>query len=266
MKLVQKKCPSCGANLSFDENAKEVTCEYCKQKLIIEREENSSFDDVEFRFRVAKYYEDKSKNNSKKFSCIWIIFLVIGAIILFFVTNCEDIMKDLKKELGDNTSSNITTKKDTYVTEFSQIDKKSLELFHEETLKKIESERVNVPSDTKEGNWEYVGMYLLNSKEETVVDYNFLYDVYKKQYLINGTTLETYAGVRYTDLKLSDDGIVLTTFRGNGVNSMRFLPNTTSYFVIGYENTEEFYNKVLRGKLGDYTIKSTEGMYVEVGR
>lgn len=260
MKLVQKKCPNCGASLSFNENDKETTCEYCHQKFMIEKEENSAFDDVDFRFRVAKYYEDKSVNTRKKFARIWAVFLVIGFIILFFVCNCEDFTKEYRK----NSNSNSSVKKDTYVTDISQIDQKSLELFHKETLKELENgNHIYVPSNTKEGNWEYVGMYLLNSKEEKVVDYNILYDVYKKQYIIDGNTLVAYAGVRYKELKLSDDGIVLTSFSGVAVNSMMSLPNRSSYFVKGYESVEDFYNKVIREKTGDYTAIGTEGMYLE---
>ena len=60
MKLVQKKCPSCGASLSIDSQATEVTCEYCKQKLLIEREENNKdFDSTDFCLHVSKYYDNK---------------------------------------------------------------------------------------------------------------------------------------------------------------------------------------------------------------
>lgn len=263
MKLVQKKCPNCGAPLSFNEKDKEVTCEYCKQKFIIEKDETSTFDTVDFRFRVAKYYEDKAKNNNKRFSRIWTGFLIVGVIILFFVCNCEQITKNFKRELGLNSSSNSTVKKVNSVANISQIDQKSLELFHKETVKKLERENVYVPSSTKEGNWEYVGMYLLNSKEEKVLDYNILYDIYKKKYIVDGTTIVTYAGVRYKDLELSDDGIVLTTFNGYSVNPIRYLPNRRSYFIQGYESVEEFYNKVLREKTGEYTITGTAEMYLE---
>ena len=38
MRLVEKKCPNCGANLSFGENEKSCKCEYCKREFEIERD------------------------------------------------------------------------------------------------------------------------------------------------------------------------------------------------------------------------------------
>ena len=38
MKLIEKKCPNCGASLSFDENDKVTKCDYCKREFEIERD------------------------------------------------------------------------------------------------------------------------------------------------------------------------------------------------------------------------------------
>lgn len=40
MKLIEKRCPNCGAGLSFNENDKNVQCEYCKMNYEIKRDEN----------------------------------------------------------------------------------------------------------------------------------------------------------------------------------------------------------------------------------
>lgn len=41
MKLIEKKCPNCGASLSFNDNDNSCICEYCKRIFEIERETNS---------------------------------------------------------------------------------------------------------------------------------------------------------------------------------------------------------------------------------
>ena len=48
MKLVEKKCPNCGAKLSFENTDKEVTCKYCDMSYEIERGTNINelFEDV----------------------------------------------------------------------------------------------------------------------------------------------------------------------------------------------------------------------------
>ena len=40
MRLIEKKCPNCGADLEFDENAKSCKCNYCKRSFEIERDVN----------------------------------------------------------------------------------------------------------------------------------------------------------------------------------------------------------------------------------
>lgn len=40
MKLIEKTCPKCGANLEFNINDKEVKCSYCNKQFIIEQDKN----------------------------------------------------------------------------------------------------------------------------------------------------------------------------------------------------------------------------------
>ena len=40
MKLIEKKCPNCGANLKFDKDDTEITCKYCETSFEIQRETN----------------------------------------------------------------------------------------------------------------------------------------------------------------------------------------------------------------------------------
>ena len=42
MKIIEKKCPNCGAGLEFNENDKSCRCEYCKRSFEIERENSGT--------------------------------------------------------------------------------------------------------------------------------------------------------------------------------------------------------------------------------
>lgn len=42
MKLIEKKCPKCGADLSFDIKSREVTCKYCNTSFEIDRSDDIS--------------------------------------------------------------------------------------------------------------------------------------------------------------------------------------------------------------------------------
>lgn len=46
MRLVEKKCPKCGADLSFDSNSKEVNCSYCKTSYEVERDITDNMGDI----------------------------------------------------------------------------------------------------------------------------------------------------------------------------------------------------------------------------
>lgn len=38
MKLIEKKCPNCGAELKFDKDSTEVKCNYCETSYFIQRD------------------------------------------------------------------------------------------------------------------------------------------------------------------------------------------------------------------------------------
>ena len=44
MKLVEMKCKNCGSTLKVDENAKNVTCEYCHSSFAIDDEGREAFE------------------------------------------------------------------------------------------------------------------------------------------------------------------------------------------------------------------------------
>ena len=242
MKLVQKKCPSCGASLSIDSQATEVTCEYCKQKLLIEREENNKdFDSTDFCLHVSKYYDNKSKMSSKNIAIIVSVLIAVLFIGGLIISVSGDIVKKIEKS-NSNSTSNIPEK--TYVTDISQIDDKSLELFHKETEKKLNSEKTYLPQGSTETEWEYVGMYLLSSKD-------------------SNRKIEGYAFLEYMNLELSSDNIVLNSFSGKVNAPFTYIDNKPGYYLKGYESDEEIYNKVLRKQQDKYIISGTAGLYLE---
>ena len=74
MRLIEKKCPNCGANLEFDENAKSCHCTYCKRSFEIERDLN---DVDKFNLIYEKIH--------KPFKAIFIIPFVFAAVIFLII-------------------------------------------------------------------------------------------------------------------------------------------------------------------------------------
>ena len=54
MKLIEKKCPNCGANLEFSETDKSCKCEYCHRAFEIERDEKINVSDIAEQFNLSE--------------------------------------------------------------------------------------------------------------------------------------------------------------------------------------------------------------------
>ena len=85
MRLVEKRCPKCGAGLSFDSNSREVTCKYCNTSFEIVRDgiDNNLANDLidpEFFRLNAKII----KKTQSMFS-IGFIFTVIVVFLMTFI-------------------------------------------------------------------------------------------------------------------------------------------------------------------------------------
>lgn len=262
MKLIEKKCPNCGAGLSFDKDDVEVTCEYCKKSYVIQRDDakvnNASLDVQDVTEDSFSLKQKKSKVALMAIYAIIIVFIVLILIINSFFDvinniNFDTFHSEVREELKEN-----------FVTSFEEIDEKTLEIIHKESLKKLNNQREFINSDIKSSDWTYVGMYLLVNKDDHVIFAgNALYDVYKKSYKGESVNMEVYAAVLYEDLKLTDEGKVSTSYNGYTYAPMLFVHGGTSRYVSGYESNEDLFNKVIRNKSSDYRILSTEGMYIE---
>ena len=77
MRLIEKKCPNCGADLEFDENAKSCKCSYCKRSFEIERDVN----DLE---KINLVF-DKVEKPVKAMFIIPFVF----AIVIFLIVFCS---------------------------------------------------------------------------------------------------------------------------------------------------------------------------------
>ena len=84
MKLIEKKCPNCGASLEFDETAKSCKCEYCHRAFEIERDNSLDVNDLAEQFNL-----NELKGPLKAFSTFflgsYIITFVIALVIFCFI-------------------------------------------------------------------------------------------------------------------------------------------------------------------------------------
>lgn len=87
MKLIEKKCPNCGAELKFDKDDTEVECIYCKASYEIQRDGdlndliNNVFDQEDFI--LHRKMVSKISKGIIIFTCIIFIFVFVMFILVF---------------------------------------------------------------------------------------------------------------------------------------------------------------------------------------
>ena len=87
MKLVEKKCPNCGANIEFNAENKTVTCNYCNTTFEVERDlEKELKEEIVLRFKETR------KISKTMIIVIITMFIVISAIIIFMFMNMSSRM------------------------------------------------------------------------------------------------------------------------------------------------------------------------------
>ena len=84
MRLVQKKCPNCGAAIDFDDTTKKVKCSYCSQTFFVEKDIQKLNNDID----VDKHLEDAFElvNNVRTPFVVIFIFMLIIFVVGFIFT------------------------------------------------------------------------------------------------------------------------------------------------------------------------------------
>ena len=101
MKLVEKKCPRCGAGLSFNSNDKEVMCPYCRAKYEIDRTETGN---TKNNYNPNNYNLNTIKKVGTKviviavFTVALIMFIVIATIVIRSIKPATSYIKNSKKQ------------------------------------------------------------------------------------------------------------------------------------------------------------------------
>lgn len=264
MRLVQKKCPNCGAAIDFDDMTKKVKCAYCGQTFYVEKDNEKINNDVD----IDKHIEDAFKLvNNVKAPFAGIFVLVFFMIIVVFIITFVNVFNFNSRINIEHDNFEVIEKEENpnLIVDFNQIDDKTLNDFHNDAIKSLDKYMFKSSKVKIVKNWSNVGMYL-------IVDYTFedtdLVDVFDIIYSVNGKEYHLYSAVTYNRLELSDNGVVVSSFDGM-VSSPSYildLDNSNRVFLNGYESIEELFNKEIRSYMtSDYSIKSTDGLYMIKG-
>lgn len=137
MKLIEKKCPNCGASLSFSDTDKSCKCEYCERSFEIERcNDNSS--NLSDNFSLSEF-KTPAKFISAYLIGSYISSIIVGIIVFCFIglaafcvfKGISAQMKDNDIFLGNKYFSNVSELSND---DYEEIDNKFEDTFNSSAM------------------------------------------------------------------------------------------------------------------------------------
>ena len=248
MRLIEKTCPKCGANLEFEPGAKEVKCSYCNKGFIIEGNENN--------IGSEELAPENIKLVSKFGKFINILAIVIISLVALSIIGTAAFMFSDKS---------LTTKSDGWFENFNNnIDDedldddilKSVNDISTEDQKKIEEKSLAIlkewnekRSDISLNEYKNLGDYLVYDDFGTDI-----YNVYELNYNTNGTNHVIYTAVKYMNVNYNNKTVNV----GKGSIFGNILTYDTYYSLWGYESIKELYDDI---DLLDEKLVASDGLY-----
>lgn len=176
MKLIEKKCPNCGASLEFSETAKSCKCEYCHRAFEIERDNNLDVSDIAEQFNLNEL-ATPAKPAFAIFGIGAILLIVVSIVFFGFIfSSFNESRKSIEKSIN-NQWNDIQT--NAIATNISDLSNTTLKDFSKKAYSELDvkGEHSNKYSFNIEDDEVY--KYILASKGNT----NYLYVVEKALYI-----------------------------------------------------------------------------------
>ena len=266
MKLVEKKCPNCGAPLSFKTNDNEITCNYCKKEFVIEKEDPTLEDLFDESNYVLNYMEDIGKTAIIAKIIFIVIFIIAFCGIGFTIYKLASEQMNSSEKLNqtnpnndtsfiDNFFSNKNQETKNYIQKYNEIDESTLNILKSNGKDKLEDSIAShkehfMPEITN--SWEYTGSYFLHKENNSK-----LYLIYKITYNIDNQNVDYYSTAIVNKLEKKNDKVVYSNIIVD--NPMKHLKEIKSTF--GYESIEKIYNNIISNQKGDYQVEKIDNVF-----
>lgn len=252
MRIIEKKCPNCGANLEFNVGDKETKCKYCNTGFIIEdnntNEKKFSLDNINLKY-------------IKTFTIFHMIItgIIILVIILTFIFVFSDIFRMTTNE--DKSSKffdffEIVEKqkeksKEKSKPKLSEISKE-LDNKLEKSSKESDQEMKGYLITYKQvGEYERVGFYYLKNAVSVKIVY-----VLKTTYTNEAETKDVYKAFNFVGMSI--DSIGTTPFKNNKIIKL----NGTE-FTYGYSSLEDLFDNAVVNQSKGYKMVATSNLYTK---
>lgn len=240
MRLIEKKCPNCGADLEFDENAKSCKCTYCKRSFEIERDLN----DVEkFNLIYDKIQKPMGKIMLAPMIFAGVFFVIIAGVIVYnvFSFHKTDTNKEPKvpsiNDLIDGDAKLVTDAAELTNEDLDDLDDRSYSIVHQSVTGRSDTTySYQITGDPK------VEKVVVAYKDEA----NKVIPIYKVLYhnFFNQSDVQTvYVPVVFENIKSE---ALFSFASGKNPAPEYYLNDDHSTYIYAYGSYDEAYNNVVK--------------------
>ncbi len=231
MKIVEAKCPGCGANVKFSEDAKKGICDYCKKEFLIEKDPNEEY--------LLSINELKMKS-FKRASLMQKIIITMTLIVMLTIVGAFIISmwsENIDKPLENiNNISNHS---------YKFIDSSSTRAIDKLTSGDFDYQTV--------GDIQRVKEYLLTNKENSV--YIPIYKVVYTDWPNKENRFVLYIPVRYDNVLRNGKDIDVINLGNGKIDCDDYYFNLEhSSSSKGYQSLEDVYEKYIKANKNDYNL------------
>ena len=228
MKLIEKTCPNCGANLKFNKDDEKIVCEYCKKEYLVEKEDEG--DD---------YYLVSSDIGKAVIKGTFFTVFIIAFILILVVAGI----------IFGSKAINGMIKANEEITSIEKISSSREKEIHNKSVDVINSFTILNLGVTRKENFKNMGMYFMKDK-----DGNTLFDVYKAVYTTNEGDRDVWVAVKYDNIA-NNNSFITGKFIGE-------FKQVDFKYLLGYESCEELYNYITSTYSYD-KITATKDLFVK---
>ena len=246
MRLIEKKCPNCGADLEFDENAKSCKCSYCKRSFEIERDLN----DIE-KFNLVY----NTIHRPMKLIVLIPVLVVFAFIILVNVLVFTNVgshksydsftTDDDNEEIIENTNPLITDVSEFTNDNLDTIDHNCYSIVHQSVVGRSDT----TYSYQITGDPRLEKLYVAYTE-----DSNYVISIYKVIYhnFFNQSDQQTvYIPVVFENVTKQ---VSFSLANGKNPAPEYYLNDDYSSYIYAYSSFDDAYNNVLKPLEENYTI------------
>ena len=258
MKLIEKKCPNCGAGLSFNDNDKSCKCDYCKRAFEIERDNT-----IDSSASINDQYQLSELKGPLKIVGLYMAgTYIVGAIITIIVFILVgvvgyNIYKQASKQLSDSDNNSIIDKKSNtkYITSINELENDDYENIDFDSQTEIINHGEGVSNSehsyTRDGDPKREKIYVAYKKDGNVII--AIYKAIYKDFFHQENSYTVYVPIIYENIKKDEFGSY--EWENPQVKAPEYyFDSEHKSYTYGYKSIDDAYNEVVKPLEKDYKI------------